>query len=105
MTKNDIIKSYQIPSRITMGIFNLPCVGGAQKDAIRGFSYVLQNCKTLSKKVAKITENFTMAIGYIGDWLCYCKDGDWYVLTDEEYHKLHESFPVDSTSKTYTEWK
>lgn len=84
------IRTYQIPPRITMGIFRLPCVY-----CIRKFD---------GEPVWELTDYYDENSNYhqiynidgeepyhavAGDWLCY--DGeDWYKLTNEEYERVNK---------------
>ena len=79
-----IKRAYQIPNKITMGIFKLPCVMGISKtfDPV-SFEYMIIN-----RIPPKEGEFMKLSSCHIGDWLCELEDNSWLVLTDEEYKAI-----------------
>ena len=78
-----IKRAYQIPNKITMGIFKLPCVVGISKNFDPfGFEYMIINRTPEEGKIMKLSSC------HIGDWLCELEDNSWLVLTDEEYKAI-----------------
>lgn len=80
MTK--FIRTYQIPPRITMGIFNLPCVVGVRKienEPVYELAYGVHDIK--GEDVYFVPCN---------RWLCELEDNSWLVLTDEEYGRVNK---------------
>lgn len=76
-------QAIQIPDHITQGIFNLPCVISARKDRLYGFIYTLAgDTKTT------IFRWGDLIYAKPTDWICEGLDGDWYLLSNEEYGRL-----------------
>lgn len=80
MTK--FIRTYQIPPRITMGIFNLPCVVGVRK---------IEN-EPVYELAYGVHDIGGEDVYYVpsGRWLCELEDNSWLVLTDEEYGRVNK---------------
>lgn len=69
--------AYQIPNKITMGIFNLPCIVGVKKifdEPVYELAYGVHDIK--GEDVYFVPS---------GRWLCELEDNSWLVLTQEEY--------------------
>lgn len=66
-----IVESYQVPEgNISPDIFKLPCVTSAYKTMTQGIRY------HVDYMIAKPT-----------NWICKYENGEWLVLTDDEYQR------------------
>lgn len=77
---NKIKRAYQIHNKITMGIFNLPCIVGVKKifdEPVYELAYGVHDIK--GEDVYFVPS---------GRWLCELEDNSWLVLTNEEYNEL-----------------
>lgn len=59
-------------------LFRLPCVRAITKN------------KYLKDKGPITVFLFNLKTAYIGDWICEDGEGEWNVLTEEEYNKLKQ---------------
>lgn len=74
---NKIKRANLIPNKITMGIFNLPCIVGVKKifdEPVYELAYGVHDIK--GEDVYYVPS---------GRWLCELEDNSWLVLTQEEY--------------------
>lgn len=78
-----IVESYQIPQgNVSPDIFALPCVSSAYKTMTHGIRYHVEHL------IAQPT-----------DWICKRSNGEWIVLTEEEYRKTNK--PKEYKPKEY----
>ena len=77
-----IKRAYLIPNKITMGIFNLPCIVVVMKifdEPVFELAYGVHDID--GEDVYCVPCN---------RWLCKLEDNSWLVLTDEEYGRVNK---------------
>ena len=87
----------QVPEKISQAIFELPIVAEAQKGYYHKVVYcvnpyvdkdhVVHEAMRISEDVSSCEEAFYI---YPTDWVCQTEEGEYYILTDEQYKKIKE---------------
>lgn len=82
-------RAYHISDHITMGIFRLPIVAGIRKVEGKAL-YLLQRYWDEKDNPHEVLygNGIDCFCALPGQWLCELDNGDWLVLTDEEYKTL-----------------
>ncbi len=84
------MKAYQIPTKPSTDIFNLPCVISCIKNS-ESFLYELSEYHDEEDNLVEVltVEDEFAYVAQAGYWLVFDEDNHvWHVLTEEEYHRI-----------------
>lgn len=77
--KAKIIEAYQVPSgNVSPDIFALPCVLWASKNPDGTIEYKLSSFSA---------KKYSITLARASNWICKDNEGQWYVMSDEDYWK------------------